>query len=519
MPTCPQCREEYPPNAVVCPRDGVALDGDEHAGDAALLAGMVSERSDLLIGATLAGRYRVTARIGLGGMGAVYRGTHAVIGREVAIKVLHERYAERREVAARLMNEARLASAIRNEHIVDIFDFGETGDGRTFVVMELLAGESLAQLLRREGPLREERAVDIALQAADALGAAHARGIVHRDVKPENLFVARREGAEDDEAGRDFVKVLDFGISKAMRADDELGRLTQTGMVLGTPLYMSPEQARGDEDIDHRIDVYALGVILYECLTGEVPFRGSNYLGILADVRTRDAVPPRELRPELSPAVERVVLRAMAKERAQRYPSMAELATALRRARDGEPLDEPEATHEPGALPPARLRRKRRVLLGTIAAIALVVASGTALLARHALAPATISPVPAAKSPASAPSPPVAAPSPAPPAPTVAVQVRSRPTGADIYDGPRLLGQTPRVIDLPRGDEPLTLRLHLAGYRDADSLVVPAEDMVFDVELQPAAPRRPIRPKKPPPNVQASSTSPRDPLPAPSPYK
>src|SRR5689334_6407605 len=195
---------------------------------------------DALVGHTLVERYKLTRKIGEGGMGAVYEAQHVVIGKPVAVKVLRDKYLDRPEVAQRLVQEARLASSIRHEHIIDITDSGSTSDGRTFVVMELLDGRSLAELIRQEGPIPEPRAVDLVRQVASALGAAHARRIVHRDVKPENIFLVDKNGA-------DFVKVVDFGISKSMRPGEEKAadvRLTHTGMVLGTPLYMSPEQAR-----------------------------------------------------------------------------------------------------------------------------------------------------------------------------------------------------------------------------------------------------------------------------------
>jgi len=282
------------------------------------------QNATALIGQVLAGRYEVTRQIGAGGMGAVYEARHTLIGKRVAVKVLLDKYAEAGEVVARLEQEARLASSIGHENIVDITDFGQTNDGRRFVVMEYLEGESVAALLAREGPLPVERIAHICRQIASALGAAHAKGIVHRDLKPENVFLLSRDG-------KDYVKVVDFGISKALRpheGDAAISpRLTQTGMVLGTPLYMSPEQARGDESLDHRIDVYALGVMLYELATGDVPFRGANYLNIVSQVLSAEIPPPRDRRPDtISTAFEAVILKAMAREREHRYQTMEELA-------------------------------------------------------------------------------------------------------------------------------------------------------------------------------------------------
>jgi eukaryotic-like serine/threonine-protein kinase len=268
-----------------------------------------------LLGKVLHGKYRLSRLLGDGGMGAVYEATHTLIGKRVAVKVLLEKYAQREAIVARLKKEAQLASSIGNEHIIDITDIGNTDDGRTFVVMEYLEGESLAECLARERELPEQRMLRIASQAASALAAAHAKGIVHRDIKPENLFLLKRKD-------QDFVKVVDFGISKSLRAsaeEEEVQRLTQTGMVLGTPLYMSPEQARGDEDLDHRVDIYALGVIMYEAIAGRVPFVGSNYLSVISQVLNETPKPLREIRPDVSEEFEAIVAKAMAKDRTQRY--------------------------------------------------------------------------------------------------------------------------------------------------------------------------------------------------------
>ncbi len=289
--------------------------------------------ADSFIGEVLAGRYKITRKIGEGGMGAVYEAEHQLIGKRVAVKVLLDKFAGDKDVVARLQHEARIASSIGHPSIVDVTDFGKTPDGRSYAIMEYLEGEALASLIAREAPLPPERVLPIVKQIANALGAAHRKGIVHRDVKPENVFLVR------DGQGPERVKVVDFGISKLVKSGDPAQqRLTQTGIVLGTPLYMSPEQARGEEQLDHRVDVYALGVILYEALTGEVPFRGSNYLGVISQVLTLEPVPPRVLRPELSitEALERVVMRTLAKDRDVRYQTMAELEHDIDRLAAGD---------------------------------------------------------------------------------------------------------------------------------------------------------------------------------------
>jgi serine/threonine-protein kinase len=277
---------------------------------------------DPLVGNTLADRYEIIRRIGEGGMGAVYEARHSIIGKRVAIKVLLEKFLENEELIARLLQEARLASSIGHQNIVDVTDFGTTRDGRAFVVMEYLEGEPLSELIMRDAPLPVERSLAIVKQVASALGAAHSKGIVHRDVKPENAYLVRR-------GDLDFVKVVDFGVSKAVRTQENAGsewqRLTRTGAVLGTPLFMSPEQAAGNDDVDERADIWATALILYECLTGELPFRGSNYLGVIAQIQNREIQPPSVLRPELGipAAVDRVVMRGLEKDRTRRYQHMA----------------------------------------------------------------------------------------------------------------------------------------------------------------------------------------------------
>jgi serine/threonine-protein kinase len=447
---------------------GMATDPDVSRQDAADTEPVV----DPLIGSTLLGRYRITAQIGQGGMGAVYEAEHTLIGKRVAVKVLLDHYARKDAVVARLEQEARLASSIGHENIVDITDFGETTDGRRFVVMEYLDGESLGTLLRREGQLDEQRAIHIAHQAASALSAAHAKGILHRDIKPENIFLLRRKSA-------DFVKVVDFGISKSLHTGGGEGstpRLTQTGMVLGTPLYMSPEQARGEEDLDQRIDVYALGVILYEMVTGQVPFQGSNSLNIIARVINEEPRPPRALRPGLSRELEAVILHAMAKDRAARYPSCdalaADLSTLLEEASiTGSGTSRARIT---APLPPRRPAARAVPPLAWLGGIA--VAAGALAVATWALwggPPAAVPTAPLAPLPAAAPAaapaltPVVPAPAPLPMViETARITIQSEPPGATIYEGGRIHGVTPFELAPLKKDEDLELVARLDGYED-----------------------------------------------------
>ena len=425
---------------------------------------------DPLLGTTLLERYSVNRKIGQGGMGAVYEATHTLIGKRVAVKVLLNKYAGREQVVARLEQEARLASSIGHEHIIDITDFGQTHDGRTFVVMEFLDGESLADCLAREGPLPETRILQIAQQIASALAAAHAKGIVHRDVKPENVFLLRRKD-------QDFVKVVDFGISKSLRTtspgEEESPRLTQTGMVLGTPLYMSPEQARGDEHLDHRIDIYALGVIMYELATGKVPFLGSNYLSIISQVLNDEPPPPRQLRRDLSEEVEAIILKSLDKDRDRRYRDVQELLADITAV-----LDDPSRSTQRAKIVPPRRRVPRSGLriLGWIAGVSVVAAAVAVTVSMtmgssgDAKAPAVV-PIDAG---------PVvvvdAAPATPPVVELVKIPIDTLPTGATIYEGGRVIGKTPTFYEAPVDNDKIVLVASLAGYDDTSFTINPIVD-------------------------------------------
>jgi serine/threonine-protein kinase len=280
---------------------------------------------DPLIGQTI-GNYRVTQKLGEGGMGSVYLAEHPHIGKKVALKVLHAEFASNQEVVARFFNEARAVNDIGHPNIVDIVDYGvlqggPMGDRMVYFIMEYLGGRSLSQLIRQESPLAPERALTIALQVADALAASHRTGIIHRDLKPDNVMLLQR-GREHD-----FVKLLDFGIAK-LTTDQAGSRRTRTGIVMGTPAYMSPEQCEGRGMIDHRTDVYALGILLYEMLTGRVPFVGEGYGEILVQHLTQPPAPPSTFR-GLSPHVEAVVLKALEKRPDMRFPTMEEFMRAM----------------------------------------------------------------------------------------------------------------------------------------------------------------------------------------------
>ena len=278
-----------------------------------------------LIGQVLLGRYRIIKKLGEGGMGTVYLGEHATIGKKFAVKVLSYEYAHKDDLRERFLQEARAASMISQENVVEITDFGDTPDGSVFFIMEFLAGEDLSDTLKNEGRLPWARAKPIMLQICRALGAAHEAGIIHRDMKPENCYRIARGSNED------FIKVLDFGIAKVTSEDEGEGKgLTRTGMIFGTPEYMSPEQAQGARP-DHRVDIYAVGVILYELLTGEVPFSADTFMGILTKHMFEVPRAPSSLVPqaEIPLEVENIILKAMQKDRELRFSSMAEMAEAI----------------------------------------------------------------------------------------------------------------------------------------------------------------------------------------------
>ncbi|MCA9559889.1 MAG: protein kinase, partial [Myxococcales bacterium] len=305
-----------------CPRcDHVLPDGDRFCGRCGLSRSDDGIPVDPLLGITVAERYRIERRIGVGGMGTVYLGVHTRIGQKVAIKVLHERYAGDAQLTLRFENEALTYGQVTHPNLVNLHDYGRTHDGTFFMVLEYCPGISLAQLLRQEKRLEPPQATDIILQVAQGLGAAHAAGIVHRDLKPENVILT------ETRPGRYHARLLDFGIAK--RLDDDGPRLTQAGMVFGTPEYMAPEQARG-ETVDARSDVYALGCVFYELLTGKPPFTGSNKMNVMHRQASEVPPPPSfKLDTEVPGAIETAVMRCLEKRPDDRFPDAATLIEAL----------------------------------------------------------------------------------------------------------------------------------------------------------------------------------------------
>jgi serine/threonine-protein kinase len=313
---CPTCRTSFEGEEQFCPKDGSPLGPSTPSGKG-------TSSVDPLIGRVLGGRYRLVERLGQGGMGTVYRAVHTLMDKPVAVKILRAELSSDSEAVARFHREARSASRLDHDHCIRVTDFGQSDDGQLFLVMELLDGESLGNVTRK-GRIPPTRAAAVGAAIAEALAHAHENGIIHRDLKPDNVFLARRA------RGRELVKVLDFGLAK-LASDSALGpSITRDGTVFGTPEYMAPEQAEG-EKLDSRTDVYALGIILYQLLTGDVPFRAQSFVALLTKQVTDKPTPPAQKCPDagIPGGLEQIVLRCLAKKPKDRYSSAQEVADAL----------------------------------------------------------------------------------------------------------------------------------------------------------------------------------------------
>ncbi len=326
MKICPVCSREFPNERTTCPDDAASL--------VALDTG-AKTRPEELVGQTVDGRYKVERIIGKGGMGTVYACRHVVVGKLAAMKVLKPGVERSEGVLQRFIREAQTANLLKSRHIVEMTDFGQLTNGCFFVVMELLEGEDLTRAMR-SGRLSRNDLLHVFIQVAEALAVAHVKGLVHRDLKPDNVFLVKDEGDPL------FVKLLDFGIAKILHGEGS--NFTETGVILGTPDYMSPEQARA-EPVDHRTDVYALGVMMYRAFTGKLPFVADSTMGVLTRHLTEAPLPPSTLT-KIDVEVERIILRCMEKLPEARFQSMRDVAASLVGAMDARTAFRDDATSD-----------------------------------------------------------------------------------------------------------------------------------------------------------------------------
>jgi eukaryotic-like serine/threonine-protein kinase len=482
------------------------------AEDLSVIEGGGGPGSDL-IGKTIDGRYKVERVLGEGGMGLVYQAKHTVLNKPLAIKVLRPDVSRDEEIITRFRQEAQSATAIGNQHIIDISDFGTLPDGSTYFVMEFLEGTDLTGAIEKGEPITAPRMIHIGLQLCDALSAAHSAGIVHRDLKPDNIYLVSR--GKD----KDFVKVLDFGIAKV---GGNSSKLTRAGQVFGTPHYMSPEQCSGT-GVDHRTDIYAIGIIFYEMLARKVPFDADNLMGILTKHLYEEPVPLSQIVPDIPEALERVIARAMAKNVEERYANMDDLADDLRRAQQGiAPAAVSFArTLAPGAFRGGAAPGKKAsplvpILLGALALVAGGVGAVVALsgddeeIVVEAPVAAVAEPEPVAAA--------VKDPEPEPaPAPARTIAISSDPDGAEIWKGDALVGNTPIDLPVPSEGGTIEYELRYPGYVSKTfpiSSATIAKRLSFRLGPEPAARKGSGGAKSTRPATTASAPAPAESKPA-----
>jgi serine/threonine-protein kinase len=468
------------------------------------------------------GNYRAISLLGEGGMGAVYLAEHPAIGRRVAVKVLHKNYIRDENLLTRFLNEARAANAIRHPNIIEILDSGTIADGTPFLVMELLEGESLGARIRRVGALPLKTAVDFCYQTASALGAAHKKGIVHRDLKPDNLFIV----ADPHDAEREWIKVLDFGIAKLQQGSANDSVKTRTGTLMGTPIYMSPEQCRGTRTVDHRSDIYSLGIIFFEMMCGQPAFVSEGF-GELVNMHLNVAPPaPSSQNPNVSPTLDAIVLKMLSKNPEDRFADMSELQAALKGAggsmlvvRGTAPASQEGVKSQPPIIPsvstsnpklrdttfstgvgervdaadaPRKGKGKAVAVFFAAAALAgagvFVFRDGEKVgLQREMAAVTPAAPAPKVALPPVAPVAPPAPVAPAKPAPpkTITVHVESDPAGASVVDEASggKLGVTPLMLTRPKGGS-LKLRLEKDGYMPNAHALSLDDDQTIELTLE-----------------------------------
>ncbi len=534
MATCPSCREHYSDATATCEKDGSTLVPD---------AVVAAADSELKAGDQV-GEYRIEAKIGEGGFGAVYRAVHPVIGKTAAVKLLHRQFSSNPQMVSRFIAEAKAVNQIRHKNIIDIFAFGALQDGRQYYVMELLEGMTFDRYIKQRGRLPVEEALPILRGVGRALDAAHAGGIVHRDLKPENVFI------QFDEEGTPTPKLLDFGIAKLLGESSDQSHKTRTGTPMGTPYYMSPEQAFG-RAIDHRSDIYSFGIMTNEALTGRVVFDGESIMDVL--FKHVNLPPPRmsERCPEIPASLDEPVLRMLAKDPAGRPATVMEALDELSRAANDAGFNVPAPVR--GGIPPARVsdrgvvvtpagsttgptgiaitpsggvagtlaqaqtlvgsdptlagasadiapRKGRRTLMivGMVAGAVAIAAVGFELGRPSSTGPAehrpqvgvTAVPVPtntALVTPAGTPPPPPAVtPSGSsdvgPEAAEVEIQIEATPVPVDVYRGADKIGSSASPLKLKRGEK-VKLTFRAPGYLPTDVEVSPTKSALLPVKL------------------------------------
>ena len=354
MKSCPLCERKYPDDVSVCEHDGGTLK-----------TAAIGE--DPLLGKTIRGKYRVLKKLGAGGMGAVYLAEQLSIGRKVALKVLQREFAMNDEFIKRFRQEARLAASLNHRHVITIHDFDQTDDGNLFIAMEYVEGQNLKSIIQ-QGPLKLARALRFAVQIAEGLSAAHRAGVIHRDIKPENIMILQV---------LEEVRLMDFGISR-LRDTETLARLTRPGMIMGTPAYMAPEQIEGHE-VDEKSDIYAFGVVLYEMLTGETPFKAPTPTALLMKHIKELPVPLRQLRADVPGGVEHLVMQTLEKQPERRQSAMEEIAIELRRIERAFKDEVPQTLIIPA---PGQMRKRGLVLAGSIV-LTVVVAGSVVMIGKR----------------------------------------------------------------------------------------------------------------------------------------
>jgi hypothetical protein len=420
------------------------------------------------------GNYRLIRKLGEGGVGTVYEGEHIRLGRKMALKVLHTETANA-EVIVRFFNEARAVNEIRHPNIVDVEDFVTAETGEHYLIMELLIGEDLRSVLSREGVMNPARVSTIGEQMAGALSAIHSVGILHRDLKPDNIFVTRRPD------GTELAKLLDFGIAKFLT--DREG-MTRAGMTLGTPEYMAPEQILSSGKPGPAADIYSLGMMMYECLAGAPAFTATTTAAILRGHISEPIVPPSHRRGEaLPPVLEAAVLRCLEKDPAHRPPPGADLARALRADRAVTLVTPP---YEPGKHKLARKSRALQLLPAFAMSAAALVLHFSPRDERASAAPApsaVAAPLTEGKV-AESPTPAVEAPPAAPAA--IDIALVSHPEGAQLFVGDKELGESPAVATLPVSDRPVTLIARFPDGTEVTQVVVPDRPLAQIAFVKPA---------------------------------